>query len=77
MSVGEWQTATSSGQMLFWWQCRVEHHPQPDPVPSPASPDEHLPERAVVELEALWCALGWHHRHQKFLVGLKLIFPPS
>lgn len=71
-------SCASLGKLLFWWQCEVGRHPQPDPIPSPASPDGHIPGRLVEKLEAFWLALRWHHRHQTFLAGgIKLIFPPG
>lgn len=48
--------------------------PRPESVPSPAGQDRHLPERVVEKLEAFWLALGWHHRHQRFLGGVKINF---
>lgn len=69
-------SCASLGKLLFWWQHEVGCHPRPDPVPSPASLDGHLPERMVEQLEALGLALGWHHKHQTFLLELELIFPP-
>lgn len=37
-------------------------------------PHGHLLERVVEKLGAFGLPLGWHHRHQKFLMGLKLKF---
>lgn len=69
-------SCASFGKLLFWWQQEVGCHPQPDPIPAPASLGGHLPDRVAEKLEAFWLALGWHHRHQMFLVGLKLHLPP-